>query len=38
MPNKDEAARFAHEIGTTTARHAQELALAEVLDIPKSLR
>ena len=34
MPNKDEAARLAHELGTTAARHAQELALAKVQDIP----
>ncbi|MEL0032838.1 MAG: hypothetical protein VW712_07725 [Paracoccaceae bacterium] len=34
MPKKDKAARLAHEIGTTAARHARELALAQVQDIP----
>ena len=34
VPDKDEAARLAHEISTMADRHAQELALAKVQDIP----
>ena len=30
VPDKDEAARLAHEISTMADRHAQELALAKV--------
>ena len=30
VPDKDEAARLAHEISTMADRHAQELALAQV--------
>ena len=30
IPDKDEAARLAHEISTMADRHAQELALAQV--------
>jgi len=32
--DKDEAARIEHEISTMADRHAQELALAQVQDIP----
>ena len=32
VPDKDEAARLAHEISTMADRHAQELALAQVED------
>ena len=32
--DKDEAARLEHEISTMADRHAQELALAQVQDIP----
>ena len=34
VPDKDEAARLAHEISTMAYRNAQELALAQVQDIP----
>ena len=34
VPDKDQAARLAHEISTMADRHAQELALAKVQDIP----
>ena len=30
VPDKDEAARLAHEISTMADRHAQELALAQI--------
>ena len=30
VPDKDEAARPAHEISTMADRHAQELALAQI--------
>ena len=34
VPDKDEAARLAHEISTMADRHAQELAVDQVGDIP----
>ena len=30
VPDKDDAARLAHEISTMADRHAQELALAQI--------
>ena len=34
VPDKDEAARRAYEISTMADRHAQELAMEQVEDIP----
>ena len=35
VPDKDEAARLAHEISTMVNRHAQELAVDQIEDISR---
>ena len=35
VPDKDEAARLAHEISTMADRHAQALAVAQIEDISR---